>query len=270
LLEEVLDAPPAHRLEILWQVVPDAANPGIILVHPSARHQLDQVEEQLPLPQGPEQAREQAQVRAVRGEPHEVGRDALEFEGHDADPLAALRGLDPHHLLDREAVRVGPGDRGDVAQPIRQDDVLLELSDLHDLLVSTVEVADLRLRVGDRLPVDFDLHVPEAMGHGMLRSHVDPELRHHFPPRSLRRVIYWRSTSWAKSFRRGWNLKSSGNRIRSARPITRSTSRSRTIFASLSFEPKATWSCARTSFSGPGTDRPVIDGEAVTTALISG
>src|SRR5216117_3116900 len=41
LLEEVLDAPPAHRLEVLRQVIPDAAHPGIILVHPGARHQLD-------------------------------------------------------------------------------------------------------------------------------------------------------------------------------------------------------------------------------------
>src|SRR6266571_184799 len=55
---------------------------------------------------------------------------------------------------------------------------------------------------------------------------------------------------------------------RSARSITISTRRSRTIFASFSFAPKATFSCARTSFSAPGTDRPVIDGEDATTALI--
>src|SRR2546428_4599505 len=56
----------------------------------------------------------------------------------------------------------------------------------------------------------------------------------------------------------------------SARSITISTRRSRTTFASFNFEPKATFSCARTSFSAPGTDRPVIEGEDVTTALISG
>src|SRR5207247_1444901 len=133
LLEEMFDAPPAHRLEILGEVVADSADAGVVLVHPGAGHQLDQVEEQLRLSERPEEARE--------------------------------------------------------------DDVLLELADLHDLLVAAMEVADLRLRVGHRLPVDLDLHVPEAMGHRVLRAHVDPELRHHLPPRSLRRVMYWRSTS---------------------------------------------------------------------------
>src|SRR5207244_6484467 len=109
---------------------------------------------------------------------------------------------------------VRPRDRRDVAEPVREDDVLLELADLHDLLVAAMEVADLRLRVGRRLPVDLDLHVPEAMGHRVLRAHVDPELRHHLRPRSLRRLMYWRSTSWANSLRSGWNLKSSGRRIR--------------------------------------------------------
>src|SRR5256885_8149954 len=48
-----------------------------------------------------------------------------------------------------------------------------------------MQVPDLRLRVRDRLAVHLHLHVPEAVRHGVLRPHVDPELRHSRPPSEL-------------------------------------------------------------------------------------
>ena len=75
----MLDDLEAILVEVRGQVVPDAADPGEVLVHPGAREELEEVKEQLPLPEGPQEAREEPEVRPVRGEPHQVARDPLKL-----------------------------------------------------------------------------------------------------------------------------------------------------------------------------------------------
>ena len=96
-----------------------------------------------------------------------------ELAGEHAQPLAALRGLEPEQLLDPEAVAEVAEDRRVVVQAIGVGNCLIPGTGLTFLLEAAVEVADLHIEIDDGLSVELDHELHRTVGGRVGGTHVE-------------------------------------------------------------------------------------------------
>ncbi len=99
-----------------------------------------------------------------------------EFRHDDADVLGAFRHLDAHQFFDRQCIAEVVGHGIEVVQPVGVGHVLQEGVALADLLVVAVQVAHDRLQADDGLAVEHHHRAENAVGGGVLRTHVDEDV----------------------------------------------------------------------------------------------
>ena len=93
--------------------------------------------------------------------------------GHDhADVIGALGHLKAHQFLHRQHVAQIVGHGRDIVQPVGEGEVHDVGVALADLLVATVQIADLGLQPHDVLAFQRQHHAKDAVGAGMLRPQV--------------------------------------------------------------------------------------------------
>ena len=114
-----------------------------------------------------------ADVEGMGAEPDQVRLDTRDLVEQHAEDLRALGDLEAEQLLDGEAVAEVVRHRTEIVDAIGQgDDLLVELG-LARLLDAGMEVADVGGAGDDGLAVDLEHKTQDAVGRGVLRSHVE-------------------------------------------------------------------------------------------------
>ena len=112
-------------------------------------------------------------VHGVGPDAEEVRRNTGQLATNNPDGLAARRQLPPHEFFHRQGIGHVVGQRGKVIKPVRVGHELVVLHVLCDLLVATMQVADIGVRLGDDLTVEFEHDAQHAVSRRVGWTHVD-------------------------------------------------------------------------------------------------
>ena len=105
-----------------------------------------------------------------------MAEDPVPLGEHRADPLRALRDLDPGESLDRDRPPQLVVEGADPVVPVHQHQHLPGVAVLGELLGRAVHVADHGLRPGDHLAVQLEDDPEHSVGRRMLRPDVEDHL----------------------------------------------------------------------------------------------
>ena len=114
-----------------------------------------------------------AEIERHGAEPHQVRRDPRGLAADDADGFAARRQLPTHEFFDGERVGDVVRERRQIVQPIGVRHELVVLHVLGDLLVATMQKADVRRRLRDGFAIEFEDEPQDAVRSRMRRPHVE-------------------------------------------------------------------------------------------------
>ena len=141
--------------EPVGQVGLDAAHAAVGDRQPGAGHVLDQLPQELAGLDHIEEDGEGAELHGRGADAREVIADPRDL-GHDhADVLAPLGDVDAEELLDRGGVPEIVDQRRHVVEPVGERDRVVPAALLAVLLEGSVQVADLDVRLHDRLAVEL-------------------------------------------------------------------------------------------------------------------
>jgi hypothetical protein len=161
-------------LERLGEIAGESARPVVVERHALAADVLEDVEDLLAPVERPHHAGdEDADVLAVHTGADPVGRHARQLVEDEPDELDARRRLDLHEALDGQRPRVIVRHRADVVEAIAQRHAADVCPLLGELLDGAMEVAEDRLDVDDRLPVERDEEMQHPMRRGVMGAEVD-------------------------------------------------------------------------------------------------
>ncbi len=176
LVEEV----PRLREELsagFWEVPDDAAEPEVVEHQPLARQVFQQVLNALAVVDRVHERRGEVAVHVERErrQREHVRRDPTHLRAHGPDHLRVLGDLDVGEVLGRPRVRpLVEQARRDVVPAIGvRHDLVAVRARLGHLLLTAVEVADVRLHVDHLLAVEDRLQMEDAVGRRVVRSDVE-------------------------------------------------------------------------------------------------
>jgi hypothetical protein len=162
--------------EAVGEIGLDAADPAVGDGQPRARDVLDQLPQELARLDHVQEHREGAQLHGGGADARQVVADPRDLAHHHPDVLAPLGDLDVEELLDGGGVGEVVDERRDVVQPVRVGDGVVVGADLAVLLEGTMEIADLHVRLDDRLTVQLREDPDDAVHGRVRRAHVDVEV----------------------------------------------------------------------------------------------
>ena len=160
------------RAEVLGQVLLHPADPDVVVHHPGAGDALEKRLDALALAKPVEDGRHRARIQPVYAVEEHVAGNAVQLAQYHTDVAGPVRYLQVHQLLHRQTEGQLAVQIGDVVQPVEQSDRLAVQFPLAQLLGAPVEVADVRLRPDDPLPVDPQQQPEHAVGARMLGPHI--------------------------------------------------------------------------------------------------
>src|SRR5271166_777222 len=172
-LDELLN--PAEQINGRLQCKPSDAKIG--RHHALAGDMLEDAEDLFTFAEGVEEDSHRADVQGVRAQPNQVRIQSRKLVQEHPYPLGTRRNLDLEQLFDGEAVNKIVRKRGKIVNAVGQRDNLLVELRLAGLLDSGVQISDVRDHLENRLAVDFDYQAENAVGRGVLRSHIHDHRR---------------------------------------------------------------------------------------------
>ncbi len=110
-----------------------------------------------------------------------MGGNAGQLAADHSNGLAARRQFPAHKLLYCQGISYIVCDRGQVVQSIRVGDELVVLHVFRDFFITSVQVANVRGRLGHDFTIQFENHAKHTVGRGVGGTHVEYEfLAQHF------------------------------------------------------------------------------------------
>ena len=177
-----------HFIEAGQQIVDESAHLLIETGRQVARHSADarvrrgetgagqllgQIVNHLAVFEGVEKDGHGPDVHGISPDTEKVRRNARQLTADHADGLAARRQFPAHQFFHRQCVGHVVGQRREVIQPVRVRHELVVLHVLRDLLVAAVEVADVRIGLGNDLTVQLEHNAQHAVRRRVRGPHVD-------------------------------------------------------------------------------------------------
>ena len=160
-------------LEAAGDVLHHAADLEVAGVHPLARGHLEQVEDELALPERVPEHRDRPEVERARAQPDQMRGDPVQLEVDHPQVLSARRHLDVEQRLDGAAERHRVEVVAQVVHPLDDRDHLPVGLVLGGLLDPGVDVADDRLDVANDLALERREQPQHAVGRRVVRPDVE-------------------------------------------------------------------------------------------------
>ena len=107
----------------------------------------------------------------------QVAGDAIELAQNQADVLGTFRHFHFQGLFDRPHVDPFIVEVGHIIEAVKQRCYLLKILAFCQPLGAAMQVSDMRVHVNDALAVERENHAENTVRGGMLRPHVDTQLR---------------------------------------------------------------------------------------------
>jgi hypothetical protein len=166
----------AVRLMKMALVVSRAAGGEVAVSEAGAAGFLEQVEDSFAFAEGIEERAERAEVQAIGPHADEMAGDSLHL-GDDHAKVAGFFGeLVVEQLLDAQRPAEIHAHPGQVVHAVGVGDPLPRREVLADFFGAAVEIADVRLGLGDDLAVGPQDQAQHAVGAGVLWTHVHQHL----------------------------------------------------------------------------------------------
>ena len=157
------------------EVAVDAADAIVVQGQPGAAELLEHVQEDLSFPEGPEEHGHRADIEGLGAEPEEVPDDALHLRHDGADIFGPDRHGDIEELFHGPHIGIVVGHGADIVEPVRMGDDLHVGQALGQFLDAPMQVAEVRRGLDDPFAVQLQHDPQDAVGAGMLRSHVQEQ-----------------------------------------------------------------------------------------------
>ena len=161
------------RDETARQVVLQAADACVGVMHARAGHRLDEVLHHLAFAERVEQRRDRAELQRIGAHEHEVVHDPVPLGEHRADPLRPVGHLDLAQTLDRDRPSELVVERRQPVVTVHQHERLARVAELGKLLRAAVHVTDDRLGTLDDLAVELDHNAEHPVRGRVLRTDVE-------------------------------------------------------------------------------------------------
>ena len=142
---------------------------------------LDEIVDFFALCEGVEEDRCGTEIHPEAADAKKVGRNAGQFAADDSNRLAARGQFPAHKFLHSQGVGHIVRDRGEVIQSVRIGDELVVLHVFRDFLIATVQIANIRSRLGHDFTIQFQNHAKHTVSRWVRGPHVQHEfLAKHF------------------------------------------------------------------------------------------
>src|SRR5262249_37804245 len=168
-----LDEVAYQFLEGWRQIGLEAAGHDVARHHAHTRARLEDVENLLALAEAVEEDALRAQIERAGAEPDEVAGDALQLGQHDARKPRLLGHVDAQQLLDGERIAKIVAEWREIIHAVGDDQGLEVALILGGLLDAGMQIANVWLRLDDRLAIQREHQPQHAMRRRVLWSHID-------------------------------------------------------------------------------------------------
>ncbi len=157
---------------LIREIPIDAARAVVGGMHPGAGDRLVAVHQIFPFPEAVQEHRHCPDVESVCPQPHQVIENARDLVEHHANVLGPQRWLDAQQFFNRQHIAMFIAHHGHVIEAVHVADALVVGFTFGQFLSRPVQQADMGIRLGDHLPIQFQHQPQNTVSRRVLRSKV--------------------------------------------------------------------------------------------------